>query len=214
MPEVTEEEAARINRDRVFMMDDPAMVKAYIAFCHKHSREIKKCRKEVLALTGREPMLYDARTHVYMAGLRINPEGWRESERDRLKAEDVAAGKEPRGYYGYIKDAPIPPGWRKRVKDDFLCPPLKGGGPEAEAARALCKKYAKLEGPRGYLQRVHGVKPQVFAGLVFATIGIDVVGDKGSEVIYVNSKGPEQDHHPMTGFVEVKKSAYLMAKGE
>ncbi len=151
MPVHTEEEAAKINRDRVFMMDDPAMVKAYIAHCKKHSRDIKACRKDVLALTGHEPALYDNRTHVYMAGLQLNPEGWRESEIERMKAEDIAAGKEPRHYYGYIKDAPIPAGWRKRVKDDFLCPPLKGGGPEAQAARDLCKKYAKLEGPRGYL---------------------------------------------------------------
>lgn len=203
------------NKIRVFLMDDPALVKDYLRFVKTERRQVSKCFKEVLAATGHEAMLYDMRTYSHLAGIKVNPPNWWETETARKKAEAEAKGEEYHNYWGHA-DAPIPAGWRRRVKDDYLCPPLKGGGPEAEAARALCKKWSRIEGPRGYLQRLYGIKAEFFAGLSFCTIGIDVLDEKtDTPKLYVISRGPEQNAKTKaTNFVEIKHSAYLLAKGE
>lgn len=200
------------NKTRVFQLTPEASL-AYIANANKYHRWVKRCHREVLKTTGREAALFDHSNRTYLAGLAVNPPKWRETETARLKAESEARG-EQRSYFGSIADAPIPAGWRKRVKDDYLSPPLKGGGPEAQAARDLVNKW-RSENLRGYVQRVHGIKIHVFAGLHFVTIGIDVMDEKTDHpTVYVISSGPEQKVENLVDAVEIKHSAYLIAKGE
>lgn len=201
-------------RTRIFQLSPEASI-AYLAWMKKHQREVSKCRREVLKATGHEAALFDHGQYIYMAGISINPPNWWETETARKKAEAEAKGEEYRHWGFGHKDAPIPPGWRKRVKDDFLCPPLKGGGPEADAARALLAKWRRVESPRGYMQRVHGIKAQFFAGLSFITIGIDVLDEKTDHpTVYAISAGAEQKVEDLVDAVEIKHSAYLVAKGE
>lgn len=218
------------NKTRIFLMDDADLVKKYLKFVKKHNSECKRCIKEVTAETGHQPALFDDGDNAYMAGIVLTPASY-DFDKDKAeviaqrKADAVANGEDPDRVSTYYYSSGVaktpPPGWRKRVKDDFFCPLLKGGGPEAEAARALMSKWKKIQGPRDYLRENYGIKTRVFAGLSLVTIGIDIL-DKESEApkLYVITRGPEQNctgphcAEPATHFTEIKHSEYLVAKGE
>lgn len=167
----------------IFTCDDPAVVEAYLAHAQLERDLLNLAVEESKDRWRRLPMISRGTTRNNVLGLAIREYDWSyEESYERYKAENPDAwGFSPDRFEPVV----IPDGWRRRVKDDYLSPPLKktrtgwtGTQDDAEAARDYCRRWSQVETPRGYVERVHGAPHMHFAGLSLITIGLDVKEDK------------------------------------
>lgn len=190
--------------DTIWTTSDKALVKRYRKLAKEHRNAINLCVEECLAGWNRLPMWITHHEHASMIGLAL-----REKDFDWSAAQKRIAKE--RGYTSHFgvnvpDDAP-PPGWRKRVKDDYFSPPLKGGGDDADLTRALVRRYTNVPNVRALLVEC-GAKPYHFAGLRFITAGMDL--KKGT--IYVR-QGPGYEIKD-DRWQPMKLSEYLALEGK
>lgn len=162
----------------VFACDDPDVIAGYVAHAQLERDILNACVEEAKERWQRLPMVQRGTTRTTVLGLAVRPHDWSwEAARDRYRASQP----EDRTLWGFDADrhdpVVIPEGWRKRVKDDYLSPPLKGSSEAILEARAFLRKYS-CESVRGYLERVHGAPHVHFAGMRLITIGADVKEDR------------------------------------
>lgn len=163
----------------IFTCDDPDVVAGYTAHAQLERDLLNLAVDEAKDRWQRLPMIERGRERDVVLGLGVRPHDWSwEEARDRWVASDPENHK--RWWWSADKHDPIviPEGWRKRVADDYISPPLKGSSDAIKAAQDYCRRWSKVETLRGYLQRVHGAPINHFAGMRFLTIGADVQEDK------------------------------------
>lgn len=162
----------------IFTCDDPAVIEGYLAHAHLERDLLNLAVDEAKERWQRLPMIVRGRARNEVLGLSVRPYDWSwEEARDRWVAADP---ENKRWWWNADRHDPvvIPEGWRKRVKDDYISPPLKGSSPAIKAAQDYCRRWSKVETLRGYLERVHGAPVHHFSGLRFLTTGADVQEDK------------------------------------
>lgn len=191
--------------DSIWTTSDKGLIKRYRQIIKAEVAAHNLMVEECTAGWNRLPVAYVRGAYWGMAGIALRTidhdereEAWRE---ERRKAEPN------RSYFGLMPKDDPPPGWRKRVKDDFFTPPLKGGGLDADFARELMRRYRSVPNARSLLHECGVKQVEHFEGLRLITPGVEL--KKG--VIYVRSGKtfviPDDRWQPM------KMSEYLAVMG-
>lgn len=171
----------------VWRCDDPVLLRACRKADREHHKTLDTAFTEAVERWNRGLMVWDSWDFVSVRGLSV-------ADKDESKP--------------YKERRIPPPGWRKRVKDDYLTPPLKGGSLEAEDARTWLAQYKRIPTMRTWLGETLGRKHVThFSGMHLVAPGMSI----HDGALWVSCAADYPLEHP--AFERVKVSELLAAAG-